>query len=68
MGSRRWTVPVAIGAGHFGQRLRKVCGVFSGVVHLARLAHAGDGLNRGLDLVGVRPVRIRSHRPVRVVW
>ena len=61
MGSRRWTVPVAMELVHFGQRLRKVFGVFSEVAQLALLAHTGDGVGRELDLVGVPPVRIRPH-------
>src|SRR5437764_11848852 len=53
---------------HFGQPLRTVFGVFPEVAQLALLAHAGDGLNRELDLVGVRPVRVRLRPPVHVVW
>ena len=37
------------------------------VAQLALVAHAGDGLDRQLDLVGVGPVRVCLHPPVHVV-
>lgn len=53
---------------HFSQPLRAGSRGLPEVAQLALLAHPTDGLNRQLDLVCVRPVRVHLNPAMDVVW